>query len=242
MIKLEAITKVYAMGQVDVVALDGIDLEIHRGEFISIMGPSGSGKSTLLHILGALDAPTSGRYLLEDVDIADLDDGELSRIRNKHFGFVFQSYNLFGELTAMENVMMPMMYARVPKRERVGRAKELLASVEMDHRLNHYPSQLSGGEQQRVAIARALANRPTLILADEPTGNLSSVQGNEILDILCRLNDQGTTIVMVTHDLQVGSYARRLIALRDGRIAIDEPVAERFKPLSSLFLQKQDAQ
>ncbi len=242
MIKLEAITKVYAMGQVDVVALDGIDLEVQRGEFISIMGPSGSGKSTLLHILGALDAPTSGRYLLEDADIADLDDGELSRIRNKHFGFVFQSYNLFGELTAIENVMMPMMYARVPKRERVGRAKELLASVEMDHRLNHYPSQLSGGEQQRVAIARALANRPTLILADEPTGNLSSVQGNEILDILCRLNDQGTTIVMVTHDLQVGSYARRLIALRDGRIAIDEPVAERFKPLSSLFLQKQDAQ
>ncbi|NLU41681.1 MAG: ABC transporter ATP-binding protein [Firmicutes bacterium] len=242
MIKLEAITKVYAMGQVDVVALDGIDLEIQRGEFISIMGPSGSGKSTLLHILGALDTPTSGRYLLEDVDIADLDDGELSRIRNKHFGFVFQSYNLFGELTAIENVMMPMIYARVPKRERLSRAKELLASVEMDHRLNHYPSQLSGGEQQRVAIARALANRPTLILADEPTGNLSSVQGGEILDILCRLNDQGTTIVMVTHDLQVGSYARRLIALRDGRIAIDEPVAERFKPLSSLFLQKQAAQ
>jgi putative ABC transport system ATP-binding protein len=242
MIKLEEITKVYAMGQVDVVALDGIDLEIQRGEFISIMGPSGSGKSTLLHILGALDAPTSGRYLLEDVDIADLDDRELSRIRNRHFGFVFQSYNLFGELTAMENVMMPMMYARVPKRERLQRARELLASVEMDHRLSHYPSQLSGGEQQRVAIARALANRPTLILADEPTGNLSSVQGGEILDILCRLNDQGTTIVMVTHDLQVGSYARRLIALRDGRIAVDEPVSERFTPLSSLFLQKQAAQ
>jgi putative ABC transport system ATP-binding protein len=242
MIKLEEITKVYAMGQVDVVALDGIDLEIQRGEFISIMGPSGSGKSTLLHILGALDAPTSGRYLLEDVDIADLDDRELSRIRNRHFGFVFQSYNLFGELTAIENVMMPMMYARVPKRERLQRARELLASVEMDHRLSHYPSQLSGGEQQRVAIARALANRPTLILADEPTGNLSSVQGGEILDILCRLNDQGTTIVMVTHDLQVGSYARRLIALRDGRIAVDEPVSERFTPLSSLFLQKQAAQ
>lgn len=242
MIKLEAITKVYAMGQVDVVALNGINLEIQRGEFISIMGPSGSGKSTLLHILGALDTPTSGRYLLEDVDIADLDDGELSRIRNRHFGFVFQSYNLFGELTAIENVMMPMMYARVPKRQRLERAKELLASVEMDHRLNHYPSQLSGGEQQRVAIARALANGPTLVLADEPTGNLSSVQGGEILDILCRLNDQGTTIVMVTHDLHVGSYARRLIALRDGEIAADEPVSERFTPLSSWFLQTRSAQ
>lgn len=241
MIRLDNVTKIYAMGQVDVIALNGISIEVQRGEFISIMGPSGSGKSTLLHILGALDTPTSGRYLLEDVDIADLDDRELSRIRNKHFGFVFQSYNLFGELTALENVMMPMMYARVPKRERLQRAKQLLSSVEMEHRLNHYPSQLSGGEQQRVAIARALANRPTLILADEPTGNLSSVQGGEILDILCRLNDEGTTIVMVTHDLKVGSYARRLIALRDGEVAADQPVSERFTPLSPTFLEDRPA-
>lgn len=231
MIRLENITKVYSMGAVDVVALNGVTLEIQRGEFISIMGPSGSGKSTLLHILGALDTPTSGRYYLEDVDIADLDDAEMSRIRNKHFGFVFQSYNLFDELTALENVMMPMVYARVPKPERIERAKELLDSVGMGHRINHYPSQLSGGEQQRVAIARALANRPTLILADEPTGNLSSIQGGEILDILCSLNDQGTTIVMVTHDLKVGSYARRVITLHDGQVSSDQPVPERFTPL-----------
>lgn len=241
MIRLEGIGKVYAMGQIDVVALEGIDLEIQRGEFISVMGPSGSGKSTLLHILGALDAPTSGSYHLEDVNIADLGDSEMSRIRNRHFGFVFQSYNLFGELTALENVMIPMMYAQVPKQERIERAKTLLESVEMSHRINHYPSQLSGGEQQRVAIARALANSPTLILADEPTGNLSSVQGGEILDILCRLNDEGTTIVMVTHDLKVGSYARRLIALRDGRMAADEPVSERFTPLPSTFLEERPA-
>lgn len=177
MIRLEDVTKIYTMGEVDVVALNGVSLEIQRGEFVSVMGPSGSGKSTLLHILGALDTPTSGRYYLEDVDIADLDDAEMSRIRNRHFGFVFQSYNLFNELNALENVMMPMVYARVPKRERIRHAKALLSSVNMDHRMKHYPNQLSGGEQQRVAIARALANNPTLLLADEPTGNLSSVQG-----------------------------------------------------------------
>lgn len=241
MIRLESITKVYAMGEVDVVALNDVNLEIQRGEFISVMGPSGSGKSTLLHILGALDTPTSGKYHLEDVDIADLDDGEMSRIRNRHFGFVFQSYNLFNELNALENVMMPMTYAGVPKRERIERAKALLSSVEMDHRMKHYPSQLSGGEQQRVAIARALANKPTLILADEPTGNLSSAQGGEILDILCNLNDEGTTIVIVTHDLKVGSYGRRLIALRDGQVAADQPVPKRFEPLPSEILEGRSA-
>ncbi|HOB92411.1 MAG: ABC transporter ATP-binding protein [Bacillota bacterium] len=241
MIRLEDVTKIYTMGEVDVVALNGVSLEIQRGEFVSVMGPSGSGKSTLLHILGALDTPTSGRYYLEDVDIADLDDAEMSRIRNRHFGFVFQSYNLFNELNALENVMMPMVYARVPKRERIERAKALLSSVNMDHRMKHYPNQLSGGEQQRVAIARALANNPTLLLADEPTGNLSSVQGGEILDILCNLNDEGTTVVMVTHDLKVGSYARRLIALRDGQVAADQPVPERFTPLPSTILEGRSA-
>lgn len=241
MIRLEDVTKIYTMGEVDVVALNGVSLEIQRGEFVSVMGPSGSGKSTLLHILGALDTPTSGRYYLEDVDIADLDDAEMSRIRNRHFGFVFQSYNLFNELNALENVMMPMVYARVPKRERIERAKALLSSVNMDHRMKHYPNQLSGGEQQRVAIARALANNPTLLLADEPTGNLSSVQGGEILDILCNLNDEGTTVVMVTHDLKVGSYAHRLIALRDGQIAADQPVPERFTPLPSTILEGRSA-
>ena len=241
MIRLEDVTKIYTMGEVDVVALNGVSLEIQRGEFVSVMGPSGSGKSTLLHILGALDTPTSGRYYLEDVDIADLDDAEMSRIRNRHFGFVFQSYNLFNELNALENVMMPMVYARVPKRERIERAKALLSSVNMDHRMKHYPNQLSGGEQQRVAIARALANNPTLLLDDEPTGNLSSVQGGEILDILCNLNDEGTTVVMVTHDLKVGSYARRLIALRDGQVAADQPVPERFTPLPSTILEGRSA-
>ncbi|MGB4419632.1 MAG: ABC transporter ATP-binding protein [Bacillota bacterium] len=241
MIRLEDVTKIYTMGEVDVVALNGVSLEIQRGEFVSVMGPSGSGKSTLLHILGALDTPTSGRYYLEDVDIADLDDAEMSRIRNRHFGFVFQSYNLFNELNALENVMMPMVYARVPKRERIERAKALLSSVNMDHRMKHYPNQLSGGEQQRVAIARALANNPTLLLADEPTGNLSSVQGGEILDILCNLNDEGTTVVMVTHDLKVGSYAHRLIALRDGQVAADQPVPERFTPLPSTILEGRSA-
>jgi len=241
MIRLEDVTKIYTMGEVDVVALNGVSLEIQRGEFVSVMGPSGSGKSTLLHILGALDTPPSGRYYLEDVDSSDLDDAEMSRIRNRHFGFVFQSYNLFNELNALENVMMPMVYARVPKRERIERAKALLSSVNMDHRMKHYPNQLSGGEQQRVAIARALANNPTLLLADEPTGNLSSVQGGEILDILCNLNDEGTTVVMVTHDLKVGSYARRLIALRDGQVAADQPVPERFTPLPSTILEGRSA-
>ena len=170
MIRLEGIAKEYYMGDVVVRALDGIDLEIQRGEFVSIMGPSGSGKSTLLNILGVLDQPSRGAYYLEDVDITQLRDGELSKIRNRHFGFIFQAYNLFPELTALENVMVPLMYAGKPRRERRERAEELLAKVGMEHRLGHLPTQLSGGEQQRVAIARALANSPTLLLADEPTG------------------------------------------------------------------------
>ena len=241
MIRLEGITREYYMGDVEVRALDGVDLEIQRGEFVSIMGPSGSGKSTLLNILGVLDQPSRGAYYLEEVDITQLRDRELAKVRNEHFGFIFQSYNLFNELNALENVMMPMVYARVPKRERIERAKALLSSVNMDHRMKHYPNQLSGGEQQRVAIARALANNPTLLLADEPTGNLSSVQGGEILDILCNLNDEGTTVVMVTHDLKVGSYARRLIALRDGQVAADQPVPERFTPLPSTILEGRSA-
>ena len=212
------------MGEVEIKALDSVDLAIQRGEFISIMGPSGSGKSTMLHILGALDQPSSGCYYLEDVAITELSDQELSRIRNKHFGFIFQSYNLFNELTALENVTVPMMYAKFHKRERNELARTLLDRVGMGHRVSHYPNQHSGGEQQRVAIARALANNPTLILADEPTGNLATDQGEEILRILSELNEQGTTVVIVTHDSKVAQSAKRLIQLRDGRIVNDAPI------------------
>ncbi|AZR73553.1 macrolide ABC transporter ATP-binding protein [Anoxybacter fermentans] len=227
MIKLKGVKKIYEMGEVEVHALRGIDLTIERGEFVSVMGPSGSGKSTLLHILGGVDLPTEGEYLIEDVDITELTDGELSRIRNQHFGFVFQSYNLFPELTALENVMVPLMYARVGLKERKERAIELLKSLDMGHRLNHYPSQLSGGEQQRVAIARALANNPTLLLADEPTGNLATYQGREIMEIFKRLNEEeGVTIVVVTHDPIVGSYGKRLVGLMDGQVVVDRLIEE----------------
>jgi putative ABC transport system ATP-binding protein len=214
------------MGDVVVQALEGIDLEIQRGEFVSIMGPSGSGKSTLLNILGVLDQPSRGAYYLEGVDITQLRDGELAQIRNRHFGFIFQSYNLFPELTALENVMVPLMYAGRPRRERRERAEALLAQVGMAHRLKHLPTQLSGGEQQRVAIARALANNPTLLLADEPTGNLATDQGAEIMTLLQELNQQGTTVVIVTHDPAVSAYGRRLLRLRDGKIVSDGPLQE----------------
>ncbi|MDI9459973.1 MAG: ABC transporter ATP-binding protein [Bacillota bacterium] len=226
MIRLEGITREYYMGDVEVRALDGVDLEIQRGEFVSIMGPSGSGKSTLLNILGVLDQPSRGAYYLEEVDITQLRDRELAKVRNEHFGFIFQSYNLFPELTALENVMVPMMYAGKPRQQRKERAAELLAMVGMDKRLGHRPTQLSGGEQQRVAIARSLANDPALILADEPTGNLATDQSAEIMGILQRLNQGGTTIVIVTHDPSITSYGKRLLRLRDGKIVSDRPVGE----------------
>ncbi len=222
MIKLENISREYFMGNQEIKALNSVDLRIHRGEFLSIMGPSGSGKSTLLNILGVLDKPSSGSYFLEEVDVTWLKDRELAKIRNDHFGFIFQSYNLFPELTALENVMVPLMYAGKARRERREKAENLLASVDMGHRLNHRPTQLSGGEQQRVAIARALANDPTLILADEPTGNLATEQGAEIMEVLQSLNQKGTTIVIVTHDPAISVYGKRLIQLRDGAIVSDE--------------------
>ncbi|HHY18605.1 MAG TPA: ABC transporter ATP-binding protein [Firmicutes bacterium] len=228
MIRLENIVKHYALGNNIVKALDGVSLVIERNEFISIMGPSGSGKSTLLHILGCLDTATSGSYYLEDVDISHLSDKEIARIRNQHFGFVFQAYNLLPELTALENVELPMIYKRTPTKERRQKAEYLLEKVELTHRLTHYPSQLSGGEQQRVAIARALANDPTLILADEPTGNLPSEHGEEIMEMLCQLNEEGTTLIVVTHDPKVGSYAKKLIRLRDGKIVYEDNITERF--------------
>ena len=227
MIELQNVSKRYALGRQVVPALEGVSLEIGRGEFVSIMGPSGSGKSTLLSLLGALDQPTEGSYLLEGVDIARLRDAELARIRNKHFGFVFQAYNLFPELSALENVLVPLSYGQVPQRERLSRAQARLEQVGLGHRTRHFPGQLSGGEQQRVAIARALVMNPTLILADEPTGNLSQEMGDEILDLFQNLHAEGSALVIVTHDPRVGALAQRLIRIQDGRVLGDTPVLER---------------
>ena len=228
MIKLDNIVKLYSLGDNIIRALDGVTLSIEREDFISIMGPSGSGKSTLLHILGCLDLPTSGAYYLEDVDISHLSDKEISRIRNQHFGFIFQAYNLLPELNALENVELPMIYKKISLKERKEIAKSLLDKVGLAHRIKHFPSQLSGGEQQRVAIARALANNPTLILADEPTGNLPSEHGEEIMEMLCQLNEEGSTIIVVTHDHKIGSYAKKLIRLKDGLIVYENEITERF--------------
>ncbi len=218
MIELEGIGKHYDLGAVTVSALQEVSLKIERGEYVAVMGPSGSGKSTFLNVLGILERPTEGRYLLEGHDITQLPDWEQARIRNRHFGFVFQSFNLFSELSAMENVMLPMSYAGAPFAERRKRAAQLLDRLGLGDRLHHLPTMMSGGEQQRVAIARALANEPDLILADEPTGNLPSDKGEQIMEILENLNKQGVTVVMVTHNDEQGKRARRCIRLRDGKI------------------------
>ncbi len=218
MITLENIAKKYDLGEVTVTALDKVSLKIEEGEYVAIMGPAGSGKSTLLNILGILDDPSAGNYLLEGHNITNLPDKERARIRNKHFGFVFQNFNLFPELSAMENVMLPMSYAGIPFTQRKNKASELLDWIGLGHRLHHLPTMMSGGEQQRVAIARALANEPDLILADEPTGNLPSEKGEEILQTLEDLNKQGVTIVMVTHNDSQGERAHRVIRIQDGKI------------------------
>ena len=218
MITLKAIEKTYDLGQTKISAVSGIDLQINRGDFLAITGPSGSGKSTLLNILGILDNPTKGSYLLEDYDITMLSDKEQSRIRNKHFGFIFQSFNLFSELSALENVMLPMSYAKVPSKMRRERAAQLLSDVGLDQRMHHLPSMMSGGEQQRTAIARALANQPDLILADEPTGNLPTDKGEEVLRTLEMLNKRDVTIVMVTHNEEQARKAKRRIHIQDGQI------------------------
>ena len=224
MIRLEKIGKSYDLGEVEVTALTEVSLQIERGEYISVMGPSGSGKSTFMHIVGLLDVPSEGSYFLEDVEITQLPDKEQARIRNRHFGFIFQSFNLFSELSAIENVMLPMGYARMGRGERRTRAAELLEQVGLNDRMYHLPTMMSGGEQQRVAIARSLALKPDLILADEPTGNLPSDRGEEIMAILEGLNQEGVTIVMVTHDEDLGRRARRCIRVRDGRVAQDGEV------------------
>lgn len=218
MITLTEITKVFKMGDHEVHALDGVSLSIAEGEMVAIMGPSGSGKSTLLHILGCLDRPTSGRYLLAGEVVSDLGKDRLARIRNRHIGFVFQTYNLVSQLTAVQNVELPLIYRGVPTSDRRAAARGALEAVGLGDRLNHRPSELSGGQQQRVSIARALAAAPEVILADEPTGALDSHSGEEILRLLTDLNDKGQTIVMVTHDPEVSRKCYRHIRMHDGRV------------------------
>jgi putative ABC transport system ATP-binding protein len=218
LVRLEDVTKVYIMDEVEVPALRGITLSIARGEFLSMMGPSGSGKSTLMNLIGCLDRPTSGRVIIDGRDVSRLSDDALAEIRRKKIGFVFQQFNLIPRLSALENVALPMWFAGVEKNQRLRRAAALLERVGLGERLKHKPTELSGGERQRVAIARALANDPELILADEPTGNLDSKSGDEVLDLLESLNREGRTIVLVTHDLDYGRRAKRMIRLRDGLI------------------------
>ena len=220
-IDIQGITKTYVNGKLSVPVLHGIDLQVNKGEFVSIMGPSGSGKSTFMNILGCLDRPTTGSYCLNGDEVATLSDDELAFVRNKQIGFVFQSFNLLTKLTAVENVALPMIYAGMNKKERNERAAALLSSVGLGDRMDHLPSELSGGQRQRVAIARALANNPAIIMADEPTGNLDSKSTIDVMNIFRGLYDEGRTIILVTHEPEIATYASRNVVLRDGLIVED---------------------
>lgn len=226
LIDLTGLGRVYRQGHVDVVALTDVTLQIWPREFVAIMGPSGSGKSTLMNVIGCLDRPTSGKYLLDGEDVARLGDSHLCAIRNQKIGFVFQSFNLLPRMNAMKNVNLPLVYSRGPLRPRDA-CRRSLELVGLAHRLRHTPSEMSGGEQQRVAIARALVNDPPVLFADEPTGNLDTRTSAEIMGILQRLNDAGKTVVMVTHEQEIAEHAKRILRFRDGRLEADEPVAAR---------------
>jgi putative ABC transport system ATP-binding protein len=227
LIRLENVYKTYDLGEIQVHALRGISLEVREGEFVAVMGPSGSGKSTVMNIMGCLDRPTKGHYYLEGVDVSRMSKTELARIRNRKLGFVFQQFNLLSRTSALENVELPTIYAGVGPEERTRRAMEALKRVGLADRAGHHPSQLSGGQQQRVAIARALVNHPSILLADEPTGNLDSRTSVEIMDILQTLNnEEGLTIVMVTHEHDIAQYAKRTLEFRDGKVRRDNPVRD----------------
>ena len=219
LIEMRELTRVYQLGPQEIYALRGVNLTIDPGEYVAIMGPSGSGKSTLMNVIGCLDTPSSGRYILDGVPVETMNDDELAAVRNKKIGFVFQTFNLLARTTALQNVELPLIYAKIPRTERRRLAEEALTAVGLKDRMSHQPNELSGGQRQRVAIARALVNRPSLLLADEPTGNLDSQTGREILDLFQELSDRGNSIIMVTHEDDVAREARRIIHIRDGRIA-----------------------
>ena len=227
LLKIEHIFKKYNQGDLAVMALNDINFEVEEGEFVSIMGTSGSGKSTMMNILGCLDRPTEGAYYLEDEDVANFNDSKLAEVRNKKIGFVFQSFNLLPKLSALENVELPMVYAGIGRKERHERAIEALTKVGLEKRVHHKPNEISGGQRQRVAIARALVNEPAILMADEPTGNLDTKSTFEIMEIFQRLNDEGTTVVMVTHEPDVAQYTKRIVTFRDGIILSDKPVENR---------------
>jgi len=232
MIVVEDLWKTYDMGsEQQVQALQGINLHICRNEYVAIMGPSGSGKSTLMNLIGCLDTPSSGKYWLNDHLVSELNDDELARIRNREIGFVFQTFNLLARATALHNVELPLIYNGTPAEERLQRAKAALAQVGLDARMNHKPNELSGGQRQRVAIARALVNNPSIILADEPTGNLDSKTGVEIMALFDALHGKGNTIVLVTHEADIAEYAHRIVHIRDGKIFSDQPSSRRIRPV-----------
>lgn len=222
MIQLKDISKIYKTEMIETVALSHVSFEIERGEFVAIMGPSGSGKSTLMHILGALDLATSGEYILDGESVSKLDEDELADIRNRKIGFIFQAFNLLPRTTALKNVMLPMVYAGIPKEERLERAKKYLEMVGLKDRMYHTSNQLSGGQQQRVAIARGLVMNPAILLADEPTGNIASTQAEEVMTLFRKLHEEGHTIIMITHELDIAQHASRIIHVKDGLIVADE--------------------
>ena len=232
-IDIQGITKTYVNGKLSVPVLHGIDLVVNKGEFVSIMGPSGSGKSTFMNILGCLDRPTTGSYRLNGNEVATLSDDELAYVRNKQIGFVFQSFNLLTKLTALENVALPMIYAGVNKKMRIERATQLLQSVGLGERIDHLPSELSGGQRQRVAIARALANNPAIIMADEPTGNLDSKSTIDVMNIFRGLHDEGRTILLVTHEPDIATYASRNVVLKDG-IIVEDSINSNMTPIKEV--------